>query len=77
VFWACGLLKIKILSVHEKESTPNTRWDAFYDDDGKALRSTGAVQDITERKEAEARSATCLDAVGNLTLVSMPTALHK
>jgi hypothetical protein len=24
VFWACGLLKIKILSVHEKESTPLT-----------------------------------------------------
>jgi hypothetical protein len=22
VFWACGLLKSKILSVHEKESTP-------------------------------------------------------
>src|SRR3954452_13967941 len=25
VFWACGLLKIKILSVHEKESTPGRR----------------------------------------------------
>lgn len=49
----------------------NTHWDTFYDDQGRALRAIGTVQDITERKEAEARSATYLDAIGNLALVSI------
>ncbi|MEO7464072.1 MAG: PAS domain-containing protein [Nitrosospira sp.] len=49
----------------------NTHWETFYDDQGKAFRSTGTVQDITERKEAEAKSATYLDAIGNLALVSI------
>ena len=49
----------------------NTHWDTFYDNQGKALRAIGTVQDITERKEAEAKSATYLDAIGNLALVSI------
>jgi PAS domain S-box-containing protein len=49
----------------------NTHWDTFHDDQGKAFRATGTVQDITERKEVEAKSATYLDAIGNLALVSI------
>lgn len=48
----------------------NMHWDTLYDQ-GKALRATGTMQDITERKEAEAKSATYLDAIGNLALVSI------
>ncbi|MFQ5586651.1 MAG: PAS domain S-box protein, partial [Thermodesulfobacteriota bacterium] len=34
----------------------NERCEAFYDDDGKPLRSVGTVQDITERKRMETKA---------------------
>lgn len=40
----------------------NERCKTFYDDAGKAVRSIGTVQDITERKKAEERLKKTMDA---------------
>lgn len=45
--------------------------ETFCNDDDKAVLAIGTMQDITERKEIEARSATYLEAIGNLALVSI------
>jgi diguanylate cyclase (GGDEF)-like protein/PAS domain S-box-containing protein len=48
-----GSLELRVVTEDQKARIVRTRWQNFYDDNGKPARTIGTVQDITESKIAE------------------------